>query len=449
MDQGAATLMLDGTILYCNKRLAQMGQAPLESMIGAQAADRAAPSDRELFEALLRRGSRDPAKAEVAFAAAAGRTTPAYCSLSPIDIEGVACVFLVATDLTEQKRSEEIMASEKLARHILERAVDVIVVCDENGMITRASRAARDLAGANVLQQPFGAAFPLSFKNGAGVSSASDGPEADGSFITHCLGGKTVQGMEVELRRADGQRFALLMSAGPIRDIRGRSRGCVFTLTDVTRLKRAEEELRRSEAQLSAELTDTKLLQRISAELIQEENDRVLYEKILDAAVETMGSDMASMQMVDESEDALRLFAWRGFGPEFGRIYGLNRRDAKTSCSAARQLGRRVIVPDVETCAFIAGTPALEGLRETGIRAVQSTPLISRTGRVVGMISTHWRRPHEPSERDLRLLDILARQAADLIERKRAEESLRESEEKLRVQARELEEQLIATGRLG
>ena len=34
------------------------------------------------------------------------------------------------------------------------------------------------------------------------------------------------------------------------------------------------------------------------------------------------------------------------------------------------------------------------------------------------MISTHWKVPHEPSQRDLRLLDILARLAADLIERK-------------------------------
>jgi hypothetical protein len=37
------------------------------------------------------------------------------------------------------------------------------------------------------------------------------------------------------------------------------------------------------------------------------------------------------------------------------------------------------------------------------------------------MISSHWRKPHTPTERDLRLLDILARQAADLIERKQGE----------------------------
>jgi two-component sensor histidine kinase len=54
--------------------------------------------------------------------------------------------------------------------------------------------------------------------------------------------------------------------------------------------------------------------------------------------------------------------------------------------------------------------------------AVISTPLMSSTGNTLGMISTHFREPHEPSERDLGLMDILARQAADYLERKRAEE---------------------------
>jgi PAS domain S-box-containing protein len=48
------------------------------------------------------------------------------------------------------------------------------------------------------------------------------------------------------------------------------------------------------------------------------------------------------------------------------------------------------------------------------------------------MITTHWKVPHVPSERDLRLLDILARLAADLIERKTEDEELRRREERLR-----------------
>ncbi|HEV7928824.1 MAG TPA: ATP-binding protein, partial [Nitrosospira sp.] len=70
----------------------------------------------------------------------------------------------------------------------------------------------------------------------------------------------------------------------------------------------------------------------------------------------------------------------------------------------------------------------LDFYRVSGMRASQSTPLISREGRVVGILSTHWRDVHYLSDRELRLLDMLARQAADLIERKWAEEALRESD---------------------
>jgi hypothetical protein len=83
-----------------------------------------------------------------------------------------------------------------------------------------------------------------------------------------------------------------------------------------------------------------------------------------------------------------------------------------TSCGEALRNGRRVIVPDVETCELIVDVSDIVANRRSGIRGVQSTPLISRSGRLLGMLSTHWRRPHRPSERDLRLIDVLARQAA-------------------------------------
>jgi len=81
----------------------------------------------------------------------------------------------------------------------------------------------------------------------------------------------------------------------------------------------------------------------------------------------------------------------------------------------------------------MAGTQDQQEYRRSGIRAVQSTPLRSRSGRPLGMISTHWRTPHEPTEDDFRFFDVLARQAADLIERTRGEEALRESEERFRL----------------
>ena len=87
-----------------------------------------------------------------------------------------------------------------------------------------------------------------------------------------------------------------------------------------------------------------------------------------------------------------------------------------------------MIVPDVETWEYLVDDQASEDHRKAGIRAVQSTPLMSRDGRIIGVISTHWRNPYDPEESALRLMDILARQVADLIERNKAEETLREAD---------------------
>ncbi len=80
---------------------------------------------------------------------------------------------------------------------------------------------------------------------------------------------------------------------------------------------------------------------------------------------------------------------------------------AVTSCTAALRLGGRFVVPDFEAWDEIAGTDDLLAFRRAGIRAAQTTPLMARDGRLLGMISTHWAEAHEPTERDLRLLDIL------------------------------------------
>ena len=48
------------------------------------------------------------------------------------------------------------------------------------------------------------------------------------------------------------------------------------------------------------------------------------------------------------------------------------------------------------------------------------------------MVSTHWRNPRELTETEVRSLDVLARLAADLMERARVEDALRRSEERLR-----------------
>lgn len=234
--------------------------------------------------------------------------------------------------------------------------------------------------------------------------------------------------IDCRVRRHDAEYRWLLVRGVPVLEADGSVPEWVGTATDITERKHAEAALRASEAALTADLArdlaDTQQLQRISTWLIQEGDLDGLYKQILDAAIAVMRSNMGSMQMLYPERNELRLLAWKGFDPASAAFWEWVRVDTATSCAVALHTGERVIVPDVENCDFMAGTQDLEYSRLSGIRAVQSTPLVSRDGRLVGMLSTHWRTPHQPAERELRQLDVLARQAADLIERKQAETAL-------------------------
>ena len=149
--------------------------------------------------------------------------------------------------------------------------------------------------------------------------------------------------------------------------------------------------------------------------------------------MELMASDAASLQMLAADHASLRLLAWTNFHPDSVAFWQRVAVGAGSTCSKALSDNERVVVADIESCEFMAGTQDQLEYRRAGIRGVQSTPLRSRTGRPLGMLSTHWRTPHTPTEDDFRFFDVLARQAADLIERTLAEEALRESEERFRL----------------
>jgi signal transduction histidine kinase/CheY-like chemotaxis protein len=184
------------------------------------------------------------------------------------------------------------------------------------------------------------------------------------------------------------------------------------------------------EEQLAIELNAALRLHELSTHLINGQGIDALFDHVLDAAVAIMHSDFASMQVAELNQQnlpVLRLLAYRGFHPESARHWQIVGMDDQASCGAALRSCERVCIRDTEAWDALAGTADLAAYRRSGIRAVQSTPLISRSGGLLGMISTHWMEPYSPSQRELRTFDILARQVADLIERKQSEDRLCEA----------------------
>ena len=196
---------------------------------------------------------------------------------------------------------------------------------------------------------------------------------------------------------------------------------------NITEQKAAEEKIAESEKQLALDLADSQILQTFSTQIIHEENIDLLYEQLVDAAIALVHSDMASIQLYHPEKKQLELLAYKGFHPESAAHWKWINTDSKSVCSVAMSNGERSIVSDLEKEELTAKTGGLNYYQLSGIRAMQSTPLISRSGDLIGMISTHWREPHQPSERKLQLFDVLARRASDLIDRKKTEDKLREA----------------------
>src|SRR5688572_20398461 len=148
--------------------------------------------------------------------------------------------------------------------------------------------------------------------------------------------GRTRSGRgEAQLRQSDGGLVPAFLTFNALPPACGAAIGVL--VTDLTtqrhheQLTAAHAALRASEERLAAELAATQRLQETSTLLIRGGDIDSLYEQILDAAIALMQSDMASLQMVDEAEDALRMLAFRGFDPAFGRLFELSRAEARTA----------------------------------------------------------------------------------------------------------------------
>jgi PAS domain S-box-containing protein len=188
----------------------------------------------------------------------------------------------------------------------------------------------------------------------------------------------------------------------------------------------------RAEGRLSGSLDAMTRLQKIGTFFVREGNLEGALGEIVEAAIAISKADFGSIQLLVPGTSTLRIAAQRGF-PQWWVDFWDQVVAGQGACGTALKRGERVIVEDVEQSPVFAGTPSLEIQLRAGVRAVQSTPLFSRSGKLLGMFSTHYKRPHRPDERTLKLLNLLARQVADIIERAQIEEALRQSEERLRL----------------
>lgn len=121
MQQGVATLHTDGTIVYCNRRLADLLKRPCDKVVGARLGEFVVREDFAAYESLLENGKAESGRGEVRLRRGDGVLLPVYLTLNalPSDAGGTIGVFI--TDLTAQKQHEQLLVAQELLREADQR----------------------------------------------------------------------------------------------------------------------------------------------------------------------------------------------------------------------------------------------------------------------------------------------------------------------------------------
>jgi hypothetical protein len=142
---------------------------------------------------------------------------------------------------------------------------------------------------------------------------------------------------------------------------------------------------------------------------------QAMLSKALDCAMQLTGAPMGNIQIFDLGSGGLHIEVHRGFADAFLEFFSVVHED-EAACGTALKTHARTIVEHVKKSVLFQNTAAAEILLDAGVHAVQSTPMIGRSGKVLGIISTHWDNPFPMEHLDFLAMDRLAKDTANWFE---------------------------------
>ena len=237
MAEGALTLTTDGLILFSNQQFASMLGCPLERVIGSPFVEFIAQEDSRIVSALF--NETDGTKAEARLSPDGKTFVPVYLSVRKVILDGAECYCLIVTDLSDQKRYEEMVA-------VMEAVpVGVFIAHDAECVTITANRMACEL-----LRLPPQTNVSLAPKSWREVRDGKDIPVEELPMQVAARSGQPVHDYEFDVEFDDGTSRCWLGSAVPLFDDLKRPRGAVGAFVDITDRKRAEEKLGSANAEL-------------------------------------------------------------------------------------------------------------------------------------------------------------------------------------------------------
>jgi PAS domain S-box-containing protein len=236
------------------------------------------------------------------------------------------------------------------------------------------------------------------------------------------------------------------LTATVIRNEEGRAVRRVSVVQDIHQSRIEREERTRSESKLRAALGETKRYE-VLIEGQLEALEQICSERpltvVLDLFVRlletvSIGRMVGSILLLDA--DGLRLR--HGAAPSLPAAYnsaleGQEIGEAAGCCGTAAYRRELVSARDIETDPRWQNYQPLARMlvAECGLRACWSFPILSADNKVLGTFALYSGSPEDPDPRDVEVVSVLARTVAVAIQKKRGDQALAESEERLKTLA--------------
>jgi PAS domain S-box-containing protein len=246
-------IIQDGLLKFVNTPLTIITGLTPEETIGKQFLDLVSPTYREMVSDRYKKrisGEEPPNRYEIEILSKDGKKIPVEISATLIEYEGRPADMAIIRDITERKVMEQaLLRSEKKYRTLVESAHEGIGLVDIEENLTLVNQAFADALG-----------YKKEELLGLNLSRLCD---VDQFAKFRRETGKRIQGessrYDARLYTKAGEPKDFSLSAAPLYDENGSFVGTLGLLADITESKRAEKLLRTSEAQLSNAMKIAKL----------------------------------------------------------------------------------------------------------------------------------------------------------------------------------------------
>lgn len=237
MSEGAAFISEQGTLLFCNQRLAEMLGQPHAKLMGAPVGGLIAGAERPAFISLLERSLKAEVKRETQLQRADGSLMPVQVSLRRVQTDHGCRICMVATDVTRLKEAAQALQDQAdRYQALVTTTSDGYWRCDPEGRLRDVNDTYCEMSGYSREEL---------LKMSSAELEASLNTRAVRDEIRRVAGFRFAR-FETQHRRKDGSTFDVEISASYLH---ANSDLLVF-VRDITRRRYAEEEWQQMEEEL-------------------------------------------------------------------------------------------------------------------------------------------------------------------------------------------------------